>query len=161
MLRPVLMVGCGGSGTKAVRYIRHAVERSLGYAGWTGEFPAAWQFIGVDTLTTQEEPGEIPMLPPEYYVSLSMRHAMYGPLHESLLARHSPADPSSSYHRLVGWVPAPQKVTIPLADGAGQNRAVGRVSALSSLSGPVGAVLKKSLAAVRTERCIVIYLGHK
>lgn len=146
------MVGCGGSGTKAVRYVRSAVERSLLHAGWDGEFPSAWQFLGVDTLTTQEEPAEIPLLPPESYVSLSMRHASYAPMHQSLLVRHPPADPSSAYRRLLGWVPSPQKVTIPLADGAGQNRAVGRVAALSSLAGPVGDALRKALAATRTGR---------
>ena len=29
MLRPAIFIGCGGSGTKAVRYVRDAVRRRL------------------------------------------------------------------------------------------------------------------------------------
>lgn len=32
MLRPVIMLGCGGSGQKAVRYVRDAVRRQIGRA---------------------------------------------------------------------------------------------------------------------------------
>ena len=53
MLRPVIMIGCGGSGQKAVRYVRDAVRRRLQHAGWEGEFPDAWQFIGIDAQTFQ------------------------------------------------------------------------------------------------------------
>lgn len=149
MLRPVLMVGCGGSGTKAVRYVRDAVERRLLYHGWDEEFPSAWQFVGVDTLTTQEEPDEIPTLPPEDFISLSSRYNTYGPLHSALLAKHRPDDHQSAYSSLIGWVPSPQKVTIPLADGAGQNRAVGRAAGLATLSDYLTPRLTKAFAQVK------------
>ena len=46
MLRPIIMIGCGGSGQKAVRYVRDSVKRHLEHQGWEGDFPKAWQFIG-------------------------------------------------------------------------------------------------------------------
>jgi hypothetical protein len=48
MLRPIIMIGCGGGGNKVVRYTRDAVERRLKRAGWDNGVPRAWQFIGVD-----------------------------------------------------------------------------------------------------------------
>ena len=60
MLRPVIMIGCGGSGQKAVRYVRDVVRRRLEHSGWNGGVPQSWRFIGLDTLNVQESPGEIP-----------------------------------------------------------------------------------------------------
>ena len=63
MLRPVIFIGCGGSGEKAVRYVRAAVKRTLDQSDWDHGMPDSWQFIGLDTLTTQENPAEIPTIP--------------------------------------------------------------------------------------------------
>lgn len=132
MLRPVIVVGCGGSGQKAVRYIRDAVRRRLIHAGWEGEFPRSWQFIGLDTLTAQEAPGEIPTMPQSDYASISLNFQNYTNLEGAVLARHKPG--SAGYRELVGWRPVPQEVTVPLKDGAGQLRAVGRMAGILSLA---------------------------
>ena len=76
MLRPIIMIGCGGSGQKAVRYVRDSVKRHLEHQGWEGDFPKAWQFLGIDTLTTQEDPS-IPFLPNNDYVSVSLRVSLH------------------------------------------------------------------------------------
>ena len=60
MLRPVIMIGCGGSGQKAVRYIRDAVRRQLDHNNWEGGIPNAWQFIGLDTLGHEMGRSDIP-----------------------------------------------------------------------------------------------------
>ena len=73
MLRPVIMIGCGGSGQKAVRYVRDSVRRHLEHKGWEGGFPKSWQFIGIDTLTTQEDPN-IPFLPNNDYLSIYIKN---------------------------------------------------------------------------------------
>ena len=43
MLKPIIMIGCGGSGQKAVRYVRDSVKRHLEHQGWEGDFPKAWR----------------------------------------------------------------------------------------------------------------------
>ena len=128
MLRPVIMIGCGGSGSKAVRYVRDAVARKLRHAGFSDPVPDAWSFIGLDTLTIQEDPGEIPTLPEADFLPIALGLAKYSDVHDGLMVRHSPD--SDTYPHLVGWRPSPDRVQVPLLDGAGQFRAVGRIVGL-------------------------------
>lgn len=131
MLRPVIFIGCGGSGEKAVRYVRAAVKRTLDQSDWEHGMPDSWQFIGIDTLTTQENPTEIPTIPVNDFLTLSAEHDSYAALHRSLEAAHSGhrGDPEL----LCGWLPEPGEVQVPIKDGAGQNRAIGRAVGLRSL----------------------------
>ena len=133
MLRPVIFIGCGGSGTKAVRYVREAVLRRLAHRGWDRGVPDAWQFIGLDTLTVQESPTEIPTIPAEDFLSLSANFATYKGLCDALTARHPVGGPSRDARLLCGWLPDPRAVNVPLKDGAGQNRGIGRAAGLLSL----------------------------
>jgi len=132
MLRPIIMIGCGGSGQKAVRYVRDAVKRHLEHRGWTGEFPKAWQFLGIDTLTTQEDPS-IPFLPNNDYVSVSLKFATYQGLSQAIDAKFGVGINPKAFRDLQGWRPNPSQVTVPLKDGAGQLRAVGRTAGILAL----------------------------
>lgn len=134
MLRPVIMIGCGGSGQKAVRYVRDAVRRRMMHAGWEGEFPRAWQFVGIDTLTTQEDPS-IPYLPANDYVSVSLAYQTYSALDAAVNAKFPKG--SEGYRELMGWRPNPTQVMVPLAAGAGQLRAVGRAAGVLALQNSV------------------------
>ena len=147
MLSPVIMIGCGGSGQKAVRYIRDAVRRRLVHAGWEGEFPRSWQFIGLDTLESQESPGEIPTMPASDYKSVSLKFPTYSALEGTVLSNHRVG--SAGYKELIGWRPVPQEVIVPLQKGAAQLRAVGRMAGLLSLND----VVKTQLLHAFTE-CI-------
>jgi len=124
------MIGCGGSGQKAVRYVRDAVRRRLFHAGWDGDFPKAWQFIGIDTLTTQEDPS-IPFLPATDYLSVSLKYKTFKALDDALGAKFPIG--SDGYREMMGWRPNPSQVMVPLADGAGQLRAVGRAAGVLAL----------------------------
>ncbi len=117
MLRPVIMIGCGGSGQKSVRYVRDAVRRHLDHAGWEGGFPRAWQFLGLDTLNMQESPGEIPTLPNDDFKSVALNFVTYPNLYDALKARHGVT--SKGYKELIGWLPARDQVSVPLQAGAG------------------------------------------
>lgn len=130
MLRPVIMIGCGGSGQKAVRYVRDAVRRRLLHAGWEGPFPQSWQFIGIDTLTSQED-ASIPYLPANDYLSVSLQFQTYAALAAAL--NHKFAIGSAGFREMMGWQPNPTQVLVPLQDGAGQLRAVGRAAGVLAL----------------------------
>ena len=132
MLRPVIFIGCGGSGQKAVRYVRDSVRRHLEHKGWEGGFPKSWQFIGIDTLTTQEDPN-IPFLPNNDYLSVSLAFKTYQGLSDALGAKFSPEVNLAAFKDLQGWRPNPGQVTVPLQDGAGQLRAVGRSAGILAL----------------------------
>ncbi|WP_419944385.1 tubulin-like doman-containing protein [Candidatus Poriferisodalis sp.] len=132
MLRPAILIGCGGSGQKAIRYVREAVERRLRHAGWQRDLPSGWVFLGLDTLNQQEDPSEIPLLPQSDYHSLSPHFHTYQQLEQAVLARHRPAD-DSTYRELIGWRPRSSEVRVPLKDGAGATRAVGRFAGIQSL----------------------------
>ena len=132
MLRPIIMIGCGGSGQKAVRYVRDSVKRHLEHQGWEGDFPKAWQFIGIDTLTTQEDPS-IPFLPNNDYVSVSLAFATYQGLNQAVESKFGLDVNPKAFHDLQGWRPNPTQVKVPLKDGAGQLRAVGRTAGVLAL----------------------------
>ena len=145
MLRPVIMIGCGGSGQKAVRYVRDNVRRHLEHTGWGGDIPKAWQFIGLDTLRVQEAPGEVPTMPSGDYLSVSLNHKSYVSLEGSLLAQHPHS--SRGYRELMGWRPIAAEVKVPLNEGAGQMRAVGRAAGLASLDAVVRPKVQEAFAA--------------
>jgi hypothetical protein len=137
------MIGCGGSGQKSVRYVRDAVRRRLMHAGWQGEFPKAWQFIGIDTLTTQEDPN-IPFLPAVDYVSVSLNFQVYSALNNAINAKFPKG--SDGFKELMGWRANPAEVVVPLTEGAGQLRAVGRAAGVLSLQSGVLDRLKKAFS---------------
>lgn len=135
MLQPVIMIGCGGSGQKAVRYVRDAVRRQLEHSEWPHGVPRAWQFLGLDTLVTQESPGEIPTMPANDYVSVGLNFNNYQALDGALLTQFPIG--SKGYEELIGWRPAPSEIAVPLTSGAGKIRAVGRAAGVLSLASVV------------------------
>ena len=133
MLSPVIMIGCGGSGTKAVRYVRDSVTRRLREVGWTEPLPTAWSFIGVDTNVQQEQPTEIPLLPPEDFLGLSSAITTYAAL-QNLLLKRFPPDSQDYRRHFMGWLPHKDVARgIDLRKAAGQIRAVGRAAGLYTL----------------------------
>lgn len=127
------MIGCGGSGQKAVRYVRDAVRRRLIHAGWEGGVPRAWQFIGIDTLTDQED-ASIPFLPNNDYVSVSLAFNNYQALNAALEAKFGlRGQKPEAFHDMLGWRPNPNQVSVPLRAGAAQLRAVGRAAGVLAL----------------------------
>ena len=54
MLRPFLLVGVGGSGGKTLRAIRQGLKAKLQQEGWDEGIPEAWQFLHVDSPSSQD-----------------------------------------------------------------------------------------------------------
>ena len=159
MLRPVIFIGCGGSGEKAVRYVRAAVQRTLDHYDWHHGMPNSWQFIGLDTLTTQESPTEIPTIPSQDFLTLSSEHDTYAALHRSLVADHS--GHLGTPELLCGWLPDPDGVRVPLKDGAGQNRAIGRAAGLRSLERTLLSRLKEAFRRAKSGGQELYEVGQK
>jgi Tubulin like len=131
-LRPMLFVGCGGSGGKTLRITHDAILRRLRNAGWQGPMPEAWQFLWVDVPNEQEGDesfGE--RLDPSSYLGLVKPGTQYRTGIDPAISSLRNVDPME----LVGWRPNPAQVTIPIEQGAGQFRAVGRMISLKEGAG--------------------------
>ena len=144
MLDRILFVGAGGSGGKTLRVIRHELRRRLREAGYPGDIPAAWQFLYLDVRFEQERDDEdtrLPAaLPEECYVRLTERGLRYEDI-DMMLSHRSEA----LREHLAGWRPQdPNGVGVPLIEGAGQYRAVGRMVAASSMPDIVKALQSAS-----------------
>ena len=60
MLRPLLIIGVGGSGGKTIRSMKQALERKFTSVRYPHGIPQAWQFLQVDTTYDGTEfPAEI------------------------------------------------------------------------------------------------------
>ena len=129
-LTPMIVIGCGGSGSKVVVGLRQRLEVELRRLGWDEGIPRAWQLLSVDTPGAQETNMEFgPPLPSADYISTSSQQQVYAPIDYSV---SSHASNQQALDRLVGWRPPPE-LNVPVANGAGQWRAVGRTVAFSGL----------------------------
>jgi len=131
-VRPLVFVGCGGSGGKTLRLARDAISRRLRAIGWKGEVPAAWQFLWIDVPLQQEGGDEFgsPLDPGSYY-GLVKPGTNYSEGVDPKVIALGGIDALD----LVGWRPNPADVRIPIDRAAGEFRAVGRMIALKEASG--------------------------
>ena len=122
MLRPLLLIGLGGSGGKTLRAIKQALQQNLESAGYSGGIPEAWQFLQIDTTYTQEDSGfPAPMLSAtEFYSIVPM--GIHRDEILSSLENMIPQDKLQSF--LAGWgVPGKP---IPINTSPSQKRADAR-----------------------------------
>jgi hypothetical protein len=66
-MRSFLVIGLGGSGGKTIRYLKQSLNEWLNEIGWASGLPQGWQFLHIDTPSTQEAPilpGRPELLPP-------------------------------------------------------------------------------------------------
>ncbi|MGI9823365.1 tubulin-like doman-containing protein [Agromyces sp. Marseille-Q5079] len=133
MLRPFLVIGVGGSGGKTLRGLRHALELRLQQADWKGGLPTAWQFLHIDTPTSQDGTDFVlPFLPPSDYHGLIASGATYETVYGSVVhGQRLAADVVDDVKR---QLPDSGRVPVTVAKGAGQFRAVGRTVVLSKLA---------------------------
>ena len=152
-MQPVLMVGCGGSGTKVVRHVREAVKRRLLEIDWEGDIPDCWRFLGIDTPTAQEASSEIPPLPSQDYLSIGSKHRSYPDLFRALESQAGDSAHSGLQRSLLsGWLPDPSRASVPLSKGAGQCRAIGRSAALDAFPRAVSDMIRSAFQDIRGAR---------
>lgn len=131
MLRPILLVGVGGSGGKTLRAMRQSLLRKLRQVGWDrDQLPDGWQMMWVDSVSQQDEDKfPAPLLPNTNYVGLVTPGLAYADLRTTLEASVQPQERQAA---LAGWVP--ESVPIAVSAGAGQARAIGRTISAAQLS---------------------------
>lgn len=129
MLRPIIIIGCGGSGLKTVRYVRDSVAKHLERKGWESGIPQAWQFLGLD-VGIQKDPS-IPFLPNIDYSDLTLAFSTYQKLNAALEAKF-PID-SDGFYEMMGWRPNLKQLDVPLPSTPGPLRAVSRAAGILAM----------------------------
>jgi hypothetical protein len=130
MLRPFLLVGVGGSGGKTLRAIRQGLKAKLQQEGWDEGIPEAWQFLHVDSPSSQdglEFPA--PLLPREDYISLVPSGVNYATVYQSIRGKTD----GKFVTDIEKPLPSDREVAVPIALGAGAYRAIGRTIAVAAL----------------------------
>ena len=129
MLSPFLIIGVGGSGGKTIRAMRQTLLRRLRAKGWKGEFPEAWQFLEIDTVSTQGGGNfAAPLLPPNQFLGLVPQAVDYLGLRKQLTGRLPREEQNVA---LGGWLP--ENTAVPIQKGAGQYRTLGRAVVAAQL----------------------------
>ncbi len=134
-MRRFLVVGCGGSGGRTVRLLIDQLRADFRARGW-GNLPAAWQFVHID-VPVEPDAGPDPLGTVRdlggHYLSFSSASNTYQAT--SLNVESQLRQRGGSYAPLLGWAPRDRSRAngIPVTDGAGQYRAVGRMLTLPRL----------------------------
>jgi hypothetical protein len=120
MLKPLLVIGIGGSGGKTVRAMKQALNRTLESARYTGGIPAAWQFLQIDT-TYDGVDFPAPMLPKDEVHLVVPQGETFTSVLNSIV---NTGTTSEQQQMLSGWgIPYSE---VSLEKGAGMMRGIGR-----------------------------------
>ena len=124
MLRKFLLIGLGGSGGKTLRYLKQRLEEKFEEIGWEEGMPDGWQFLHIDTPAAQDSPvlpGSPALLDQGEYLPLAGQGIGFEAIVDIL---------DGKGQDFSGWFVDPRYMNIPIAMGAGQYRAVGRIIGL-------------------------------
>ena len=137
-----LFVGLGGSGGKTLRFLKRDLHRWLRQHHIEGPLPAGWQFVNIDTPTVAdgtEINHLVDPLPPDEYVGLIGKAIGFAGVAGAL-------DLQPDLHEAMAtWRVDPVGVGVPLAVGAGQERAIGQTVAMT-YAATIHSTLKERIA---------------
>ena len=134
MLRPMLIIGIGGSGGKTIRSMIQALNRKFDSIGYTDGMPSAWQFLQIDTTYDGVE-FPAPMLDKSQFHSVVPSGQTFNGVRDHIMAS---GDNSAQQQMLAGW--GVYSSRIRLEDGAGQIRAIGRQAGVADYADTLKAV---------------------
>lgn len=120
MLKPLLVIGIGGSGGKTVRSMKQALVRKLESARYNDGLPAAWQFLQIDT-TYDGVNFPAPMLPQDEVHLVVPSGASFSSILNTITNTGTAGEQQSM---MAGWGIADSAISI--GAGAGMMRAIGR-----------------------------------
>ena len=135
-MRRFLIVGCGGSGGRTVRLLIDQLRADLRARG-ISQLPDAWQFVHID-VPVDPDKGPAPLGNVRdlggQYVSFSSPTNTY--LATASAVEAQLASKGNNFSPLMGWAPRDRETAngIPVNNGAGQYRAVGRMLTLPRLN---------------------------
>jgi hypothetical protein len=150
-MNPMIIIGCGGSGGKTVLGLRRVLELRLRQAGWTKGIPEAWQLLWIDTLEEQDVDALKfgSALPAEDYISLSSKKSDYADVHKAVM--RGAQGRLEKHRQMNGWVPLPTRINRDVSRGAGQMRALGRMTNIDKMAA-VGERIKTALTQIRSSQ---------
>ena len=134
-MRRFLIVGCGGSGGRTVRLLIDQLRADLRARG-ISQLPDAWQFVHID-VPVDPDKGPAPLGSIRdlggQYVSFSSPTNTY--LATAAAVEAQLASKGNNFAPIMGWAPRDRETAngIPVNNGAGQYRAVGRMLTLPRL----------------------------
>ena len=134
MLRPLLIIGVGGSGGKTIRSMIQSLERKFTSLGYDGPIPAAWQFLQIDT-TYDGVDFPAPMLDKDNFHGVVAEGDNFTGILRSINGR---GNVSEQQKMMAGWGIPYSAVNV--GDGAGQTRAIGRQVGVADAQGILGAI---------------------
>jgi tubulin-like protein len=133
-MRRFLLVGCGGSGGVTLQFVMDQLRADLALTG-VDALPDGWQFVHVDVPVKPDGVGRgMPPTVPDQggrYVGFAHPGATYPGVAQNIEGK---LRTSGQLGQLATWRPNPEQVGIPIADGAGQQRAIGRMLTLTKAS---------------------------
>jgi hypothetical protein len=130
-MRKFLVVGCGGSGGATLAYMMDQLRSDLADYG-VPKIPAAWQFVHID----------VPNAPSSVEVgnvrSQGGQYIGTGPQTDNFKVLDNSVSQflagNQELATIATWAPRePGEVTVPISEGAGQYRAIGRMITLSQV----------------------------
>ena len=130
VLRPLLLIGLGGSGGKTLRAIKQVLQQNLESSEYSGGIPEAWQFLQIDTTYTPGDTGfPAPMLSAQEFCSV-VRMGIHRDEILSAIEKRSPQGELQGF--LAGWG-VPSK-SIPINQSPSQKRADARQAGIPLLT---------------------------
>jgi hypothetical protein len=148
MLRPLIVIGCGGAGVNTLRYLRKSAKEALAKAGWDGPFPQAWQFIGVDVVAqSPSDPFGTEPIPVTDFISIGSGIS-YQNIQSVMETKHRSGGPGCI--EMLGWKPTWAEINSPIAESLGQWRSVGRIAGLAVLMPHFGRRLTQAYRAIKS-----------
>lgn len=144
-----LVVGCGGSGGSTLAFMMDQLRSDLAAHG-ISELPVGWQFVHIDVPNAPDTRiagiGNV-VDQGGSYISTGPQSGNYAVLDNGLSQMLGNGGPLGE---IGTWAPRdPQRVTVPIGNGAGQMRAVGRAITLSRTSA-VHDGLERAVSALST-----------
>lgn len=128
-MRKFLVVGCGGSGGATLTFMMDQLKSDLAAHG-VSRIPTGWQFVHIDVPSAPSRVEDLENVRDRGGVYVPTRPSVpgYEVLDNAISAQLIGA---GALDKIGTWAPRePKQVTVPLSEGAGQYRALGRMITL-------------------------------